>query len=133
MADEVRNLAQRTQESTQQIRRNIETLQGSSEEAVAAIESASELAHEGQVRFRESDTLMTSIDTATAQLFDMSTEVASMAEQQSSVSEEVNRNAVNINDAADHASQSISRAADVARSLDSAMTQLSAAVGRFKV
>ncbi|MDG5501419.1 methyl-accepting chemotaxis protein [Marinobacter sp. BGYM27] len=133
VADEVRNLAQRTQESTQQIRRNIETLQGSSEEAVAAIESASELAHEGQVRFRESDTLMTSIDTATAQLFDMSTEVASMAEQQSSVSEEVNRNAVNINDAADHASQSISRAADVARSLDSAMTQLSAAVGRFKV
>lgn len=133
VADEVRNLAQRTQESTQEIRRNIETLQGSSEEAVAAIESASELAHEGQARFRESDTLMTSIDTATAQLFDMSTEVASMAEQQSSVSEEVNRNAVNINDAANHASQAVSRAAEVANDLDTAMAKLSDAVGRFKV
>lgn len=133
VADEVRSLASRTQESTEVIRNNIEALQKGSKSAVAAIQSASTMAQEGQKRFAESDALMGSIDTATGQLFDMSTEVASMAEEQSSVSDEVNRNAVNISEAAEHASAAVGQASDVARSLDSAMQRLAETVGRFRV
>ncbi|ROT95747.1 methyl-accepting chemotaxis protein [Marinobacter sp. R17] len=133
VADEVRSLASRTQSSTEEIRASIESLQDGSRNAVTAIKSASKLAQEGQQSFTESDALMGNIDTATAQLFDMSSEVASMAEQQSSVSDEVNRNAVNISEAAEHASESVSQASNVARELDAPMQRLAETVGRFRV
>ncbi|WP_111498124.1 methyl-accepting chemotaxis protein [Marinobacter bohaiensis] len=133
VADEVRGLASRTQDSTEEIRGNIEALQDGSQNAVRAIGAASELTRNGQQRFAESDALMSNIDGATSQLFDMTTEVASMAEQQSSVSEEVNRNAVNISEAAERSSSAIAQASAVARELDGAMQRLAQAVGRFRV
>jgi methyl-accepting chemotaxis protein len=96
VADEVRTLAARTGESTQEIRLIIERLQKQSKEAVAAIETGQETARTGVEQVNEADAALTRIAKSVAAISEMNTQIATAAEEQSHVAEEMNRNIVRI-------------------------------------
>ena len=100
VADEVRSLARRTQESTEEIQSMIEKLEGGTSVAVSNMRQtaeASEKAVEHMARVGES---LHSIDGIVARMTDMNTQVATASEEQSSVAEEINQNVVAVSDIA---------------------------------
>ncbi|MBK1672008.1 chemotaxis protein [Ectothiorhodospira shaposhnikovii] len=100
VADEVRNLAQKTQQSTGEIQAMIELLQQGSRNAVAVMADSRERV-EGTVRqAAEAAEALERIDQAIIAINDLNAQIASAAEEQSAVAEEINRNVVNIGDMA---------------------------------
>jgi methyl-accepting chemotaxis protein len=98
VADEVRTLAQRTQESTITIRDTIEEFQTGTSDVVAKVtqanlrgESGIELVSESAIILRNINELMLSVN-------DMNTQIAAAAEEQSHAAEEINRNVMQVND-----------------------------------
>lgn len=107
VADEVRTLAQRTQQSTQEINSIIATLQKRGQEAVQATQKGQDLVVECVGKAAQAGASIESIATSVADISDMSTQIATATEEQNSVAEDLNRNIVNIN----HVSQEIGEAA----------------------
>lgn len=93
MADEVRTLAQKTQASTEEIGNMIDELQMGSKSALEVMESSQKEVTKTLDHSQEADTALQAIRHAMGQITDMIHQIASAAEQQSIVSEEVNRNA----------------------------------------
>ncbi|MGR2767161.1 methyl-accepting chemotaxis protein [Photobacterium ganghwense] len=96
VADEVRTLAQRTQESTTEIRQMIEQLQSGASSAAEVMGLSKETAAETVVKSNEADEALIRISTAIQQINDMNLQIASAAEEQSLVAEEINTNTLNI-------------------------------------
>ena len=107
VADEVRTLAKRTQQSTQEINSIIATLQKRGQEAVQATQKGQDLVEECVTKAAQAGSSIESIAAAVADISDMNTQIATATEEQSSVAEDLNRNIVNIN----HVSQEIGEAA----------------------
>jgi len=98
VADEVRNLAQRTQESTSEIKSMIDLLQqGSTSVANVMSQSQAEATHCVD-KAQLANEALTSISSAINQITEMNLQIASAAQEQSVVAEEVNRNTTNIKD-----------------------------------
>jgi len=98
VADEVRNLAQRTQESTAQIKNMIDILQQSSV-SVASVMSKSQLeAAQSVEKAQQANDAINTIRESISRITEMNLQIAAAAEEQSLVAEEVNRNTVNIKD-----------------------------------
>ncbi len=133
VADEVRALASKTQESTTEIQKNIESLQLGSTSAVKAIHSASQVAQTSIATFSTSDTHLDGVATSVKQLFDLSTDIAAMAEEQTHVAEEINRNIANISDAAEETAASVNQATKSSIKIDDVVKELRHKVSRFKV
>ena len=117
VADEVRALAQRTQESTQQIHHLIAKLQSAAKDAVDTMQHGRIQADEGVSRVQEADSALAGIQQAIEQINDMARQIASAAEEQSAVSEEVSRNIANIATLADRTSEEARLSADLSQSL----------------
>lgn len=101
VADEVRVLAQRTHTSTEEITNMISTLQTSTQSTVKTMSSCQELAEasvEGSIKTTES---FSEISKLINNISDMSTQIATAAEEQSSVIEEVNKNTSSIKEVAE--------------------------------
>jgi len=98
VADEVRNLASKTQVSTEEINQMIEKLQSGSAQAVSAVTSSKELARMAVEQAAKTGEALSGITSAIQRVNDMSTQIASAAEEQSVVTEEINRNIVQINE-----------------------------------
>lgn len=96
VADEVRGLAQRTQRSVEEIRHVIERIQGSTKTAVTAMHRSEAKARENASSVHLALTALTSICDAVSVISDMNAQIASAAEEQGAVAEEVNRNVVTI-------------------------------------
>ena len=96
VADEVRNLAMRTQDSTRQIQDMIERLQKRAQSAVQAMEQGREQAKHSVQQAACADESLTKISAAVDTIMNMNHQIAAAAEEQSAVAEEINRNIVNI-------------------------------------
>jgi methyl-accepting chemotaxis protein len=104
VADEVRTLAQRTQESTTQIRNMIEQLQTGASQAASVMKQSKSLAAETVEKATEADSSLNKIRDAIIAINDMNLQIASAAEQQSQVAEEINTNTFNIRDLSEQVS-----------------------------
>lgn len=91
VADEVRSLAARTQQSTTDIQSMISALQESARSAVTVMEQSSEQAHSSVSRAEEAATALNGIGLRVNQITDMNTQIATAVEQQGAVSEDINR------------------------------------------
>lgn len=100
VADEVRSLAKRTQDSTQEIQLMIESMQSSTQNAVDAMKTGSDRVEGSVTQARKAGQSLDDISATVRSIADMNIQIASAAEEQSSVAEEVNRNVININDEA---------------------------------
>jgi methyl-accepting chemotaxis protein len=98
VADEVRTLAQRTQESTTEIRSMIEQLQAGASSVSNAMNTSKNTAVDTVRRAEEANSALESIRDGIQKITDMNLQIASAAEEQSSVAEEINSNTVKIKD-----------------------------------
>lgn len=96
VADEVRTLASRTQESTLEIAEVIQRLQKGAHEAVEAMEASRQSSQQSVERAAHAGESLASITRAVTTISDMNIQIANAAEEQSSVAEEINKNVVNI-------------------------------------
>lgn len=99
VADEVRGLAQRTQQSTNEIQRMISTLQGGARDAVQAMAHSSEHVDASVEQAQRAAAALDGISQRVTQITAMSQQIAAAVEEQSAVSEDINRNIVGIRNA----------------------------------
>ena len=131
VADEVRTLASRTQESTQEINTMIEKLQAGAKDAVSAMETGRDQARSGVEQALLAGQSLDSITQAVATINDMNTHIASAAEEQSSVAEEINRNVVNISQVANETADNVTQVADQSAELGNLASTLKSEVEHF--
>ena len=133
VADEVRTLASRTQQSTQEIQKMIERLQSGTEDAVQVMEASHERAQQTVEQAANAGSSLQAITDAVATINQMNLQIASAAEEQSSVSEEINRNVLNINAVAETSAERVQRSAEATDELNQLAGHLKELVGRFRV
>ena len=104
VADEVRSLASRTQESTSEIRSMIEQLQAGVSVAENNIKESQEVAIATAAGSSRVNAALEAIRVAIVQINDMNIQIATAAEEQSATAEEINRNTNNIRDISQHVS-----------------------------
>lgn len=92
VADEVRTLASRTQESTQEIQNMIEVLQGGAEKAVAVMDTGKKQATNCVEQSVQAENALDTITHAVHEAFDRSSQIATAAEEQSVVAHEISEN-----------------------------------------
>ncbi|MDT8385561.1 MAG: methyl-accepting chemotaxis protein [Gammaproteobacteria bacterium] len=133
VADEVRTLASRTQESTQEIQKMIESLQAGSKEAVMLMEQSREQTKTGVEQTAKAGDALAAIADEVGRINDMNTQIASAAEEQSAVAEEINHNVVAINRVGDESAQGAEQTARASEDLASLASDLQQMMLRFKI
>src|SRR5690606_15641601 len=101
VADEVRNLAMRTQESTRQIETIVHGLQGRTSDIVQVIQGCRQEGSDSAQQANVAMQLLTEITQDVTNIMDMTTQIAAAIEEQSHVAAEVNKNVVKIRDLSD--------------------------------
>ncbi|KAB2526357.1 HAMP domain-containing protein [Pseudomonas sp. GXM4] len=101
VADEVRSLAQRTQDSTKEIEALIVTLQQGTQAAAALMTSSRERTLDTVVLAQKAELAITEINQSIGTIQEMSLQISAAAEQQSAVADEINRSIVSVRDVAD--------------------------------
>ncbi len=133
VADEVRSLASRTQESTQEIQEMIEHLQKGSRDAVTAMEAGQEQAHQTVEQASQAETSLNEISTAVAQINEMNAHIAQASRQQGEVVEEVNKNIVNITQVSDDAANGAEQLSTASHEMANLAVNLEGQVSHFKI
>jgi methyl-accepting chemotaxis protein len=133
VADEVRTLAQRTQQSTEDIQRMISTLQTGVSDIVNVMETGSEQAGEAQRLATDAEKELKVILESMNDIMDVNSSVASATEEQTQVVDEINRNIVNINELATESSRRSKNITSISATLDEFADELRQQTGRFKV
>lgn len=100
VADEVRSLALRTQESTEEISNIVQTLQSRTRSIVQVMNASRIQGDESAVQAASAGDLLQQINSDVTNIMDMSTQIAAAIEEQSMVATEVNKNVVVIRDIA---------------------------------
>jgi methyl-accepting chemotaxis protein len=133
VADEVRALAKRTQQSTEEIELLVSALRSAAQASVQQIQSSGEL-----VKLAVSDALQTesalgSIAAAVSLIQQMNQQIAAAAEEQSSVAEEINRSVTSIRASADQSSLAMQGNAASSIELAQLGVELKGMVGHFRL
>ncbi|MFW6191164.1 MAG: methyl-accepting chemotaxis protein [Thiohalospira sp.] len=132
VADEVRTLASRTQESTQEIQGMIERLQQAARESVEAMETSRSRASNTVEKAGSAGKALTNITQSVSQISDMNTQIASAAEEQSTVADEINRNIVQINEISEQTAEGANQTSASGDELARLSSELQELVNRFK-
>ena len=133
VADEVRTLASRTQTSTEEIRRIIEQLQNATTEAVGQMQASRGHALSGVEAAEQARVSLASIGAAVERIVDVNVQIASAAEQQAAVSEEINRSTTGIRASTLQVLTGIQSDAGTAERLAGLSQNLSSVVARFRM
>ncbi|NOI16439.1 methyl-accepting chemotaxis protein [Vibrio hepatarius] len=133
VADEVRVLSQRTHGSTEEIRHMIETLQGNTKLAVNSMEASTTLADTSVDYAQQASESLDTITTAINEINGMALQIASAAEEQRAVSEDISRNTQGIKDASDILADQAARSSQSATNMFDSANTVRQEVERFKV
>ncbi|MFI8740575.1 methyl-accepting chemotaxis protein [Stutzerimonas zhaodongensis] len=133
VADEVRTLASRTQKSTEEIQRTIEQLQNGVRNAVQAMEGAQVRAHSGSDCVAKTAQSLTVIAGEVNTINGMNTQIATAAEEQSAVAEEINRNITTISTIADTTLADASQTSQISEELVQLAAELNRLVSQFRL
>lgn len=133
VADEVRILASRTQQSTAEIEAMIAQLQGDTDTALRVMQESRLQAVESVTSAADAHVALGRITTAVGVIHDMNAQIASAAEQQSAVAEEINRNVININDVSAQVSTASEQTYTASEELARLAEQLQGLVRHFRV
>ena len=120
VADEVRNLAQKTQKATEEIQTMIQQLQQGTRDVVTVMEDSQSKTEVSVQQASQAAEALESITQAVSVINDMNTQIASAAEEQSAVAEDINRNVTNIGQVANE----VAGGADEASQASAELTQL---------
>ncbi|MBD3620522.1 MAG: methyl-accepting chemotaxis protein [Chromatiales bacterium] len=133
VADEVRTLARRTQDSTLEIQDMIERLNTQVKAAVDVMSAASAQASDSETKVEEAAMSLGEIAGSIKTINDMSLQIASAVEQQSAVAEEINRNVNSISSAADESVATVREAQSASSELTGVADQLRELMRRFRL
>ena len=133
VADEVRTLASRTQQSTEEIQSMIEKLQSGAQQAVEAMNQSRSQADVTRDTAAKAGEVLTSITASVTNINDMNTLIASSADEQNAVAEEINRSIVNISQSAEVASQGAAHTAETSEALRNVAEELKHVISRLHV
>ena len=133
VADEVRTLAQRSQQSTEEIKTIIDRLQGKAQAAVQAMQGGREQAQVSVEQAEKAGGSLSAIAAAITAIRDMNTQIASAAEEQSAVAEEINQSVVRITQVAEESAQGAEETTRTSGELAELAAQMQARVSSFRI
>jgi methyl-accepting chemotaxis protein len=133
VADEVRSLAQRTQQSTEEIEALIAGLQSGTQQVASSMDASRELTASSVELTRRAGTSLETITQTVSSIQAMNQQIAAAAEQQSAVAEEINRSVMNVRDVSDQTSAASEETAASSVELARLGTHLQGLVGKFQL
>ena len=133
VADEVRTLASRTQESTQEIQNMIEVLQAGAEEAVSVMDTGKQQTTTCVEQSIESEKALESVTEAVHDIYDRSSQIATAAEEQSAVAHEISENLESIVAIAEQTTAGSQQTAESSSEVARLADELQQSVQEFKL
>lgn len=133
VADEVRALAKRTQQSTEEIERLVSALRAAAQSSVQQIQNSGELVQLAVSDALQTESALGSIAAAVSLIQQMNQQIAAAAEEQSSVAEEINRSVTSIRASADQSSLAMQGNAASSIELAQLGVELKGMVGHFRL
>lgn len=133
VADEVRTLASRTQQSTNEIQTMIEKLQTGIRNAVDTMEKGRERARQTVEQASNAGESLRTITSSVSTINEMNTQIASAAEEQTGVAEEINRNIVDINLISETNAAGATQILIASEDLNRLTEELNSVVSRFQI
>ncbi|MDE4535758.1 methyl-accepting chemotaxis protein [Pseudomonas sp. ITEM 17296] len=133
VADEVRSLAQRTQQSTEEIEELIAGLQSGTQRVASVMDNSRQLTDSSVELTRRAGGSLETITRTVSSIQAMNQQIATAAEEQTAVAEEINRSVMNVRDISDQTSAASEETASSSVELARLGTHLQGLVGRFRL
>ncbi|WP_434355000.1 CHASE3 domain-containing protein [Parasalinivibrio latis] len=133
VADEVRGLAQRTQNSTSEIQGLIERLQQGTTEVVASMEKSNKIVRDSVVDAGKSGEAFSTITSSIERILEMNTQSAAASEEQTAVTEEISNNVQSVSAISRESASNTQQTVQSSKELEKLADTLKNIVGRFKL